>query len=317
MLDNLELMKLRAGAADSDRQHNRMIMDKLRSMHRALLYSYQAAWVRKDAEDEQWVRALINPDNLKFDYDEKYISIDFDYGYKPGDTFEWGKNTGSHWIILKPEMTELAYFRAACRRCKYLTAVDPETHKEFSQWVAVRGPVETKLNHIQKTGLVADVPNLTLDIYMADTEANRRTFERYKRFEFDGRFWKVQAPDFISTPGIFEIQAEEDYECREDEMFITIEDEQPKEEVPPTVNEIFGDSSVKPYEEHTFSLKFQQDGEWTITLSASKNKELADVLEYTINEDNSITVTWYYTKSGSYILHYGDMEKTVLVESMF
>lgn len=309
---------MRARNANSDRQHNRMIMDKQRSFHRALLYSYQAAWVRKDAEDEQWVRALINPDNLKFDYDEKYISIDYEYGYKAGDTFEWGKNTGSHWIILKPELTELAYLRAACRRCKYLTAVDPETHKEFSQWAAIRGPVETKLNHIQKTGLVADVPNLTLDIYMADTEENRRTFERYKRFEFDGRYWKVQAPDFISTPGVFEIQAEEDYECRGDEMFIRVEEEPQTELVPREINEILGDNTIKPYEEHIYTLKNADlTSQWTITLSASKNKEVKDVLDYVINEDNSITVTWYYTKSGSFILHYGDMEKTVLVESMF
>jgi len=40
---------------------------------------------------------------------------------------------------------------------------------------------------------------------MTDTEQNRRTFERYKRFEFEGRFWKVQAPDFISTSGVYEI----------------------------------------------------------------------------------------------------------------
>jgi len=40
MLENLALMKKRAHAADNDRQHNRMIMDRLRSMHRALLYSY-------------------------------------------------------------------------------------------------------------------------------------------------------------------------------------------------------------------------------------------------------------------------------------
>jgi hypothetical protein len=40
MLTNLELMKLRARVADNDRQHNRMVLDKKRSMHRALLYSY-------------------------------------------------------------------------------------------------------------------------------------------------------------------------------------------------------------------------------------------------------------------------------------
>lgn len=148
MLTNLELFKMRARAANNDRQHNRMVLDKKRSMHRALLYSYQAAWIKKDAEDSEWVRALINPDKVKFDYDEKIVSVDWEHGFKPGDTFEWGKETGSHWIILKTEDTELAYFRANIRRCQYLTARDPETHEEFGQWMAIRGPVETKINSI-------------------------------------------------------------------------------------------------------------------------------------------------------------------------
>jgi len=40
MLENLELFKKRALAANNDRQHNRMVLDRKRSMHRALLYSY-------------------------------------------------------------------------------------------------------------------------------------------------------------------------------------------------------------------------------------------------------------------------------------
>ena len=315
MLENLELFKMRARAADNDRQHNRMILDKRRSMHRALLYSYQAAWIKKDTDPEaEWVRALMNPDKVKFDYDEKILSVDWEYDFHPGDTFEWGKDTGSHWIILKTEDTELAYFRANCRRCQYLTAVDPETHEEFSQWAAIRGPVETKINVIQKAGIVADVPNLTLQIYMADTEANRRSFERYKRFEFDGRYWKVQACDFISTPGVFDIQAEEDYECREDEMFIRVEEPEP---LPADVNEILGDTFVKPLEEHYFRMKLSDPGhEWSITLPASKNKEVDDVLEYK-EVGNRFKVTWTDMRSGSYIVHYGDYEKTVHVESLF
>lgn len=316
MIENLELMRRRAGAASNDRQHNRMILDKQRSLHRALLYSYQAAWVREDGrENAEWLRALMNPDKVKFDYDEKIISIDWESGFHPGVTFEWGKNTGSHWIILKTEDTELAYLRANCRRCQYVVARDPETHKEFGQWCAIRGPVETKINSIQKAGIVADVPNLTLDIYMADTEVNRRTFERYKRFEFDGRYWKVQAPDFISTPGIIEIQAEEDYECRGDEMFIEASEPE-QEKVPDYINEILGDRTVKPLESHMYSMKFEEDGKWWISLPATKNKEVEDVLEYKIL-GNRIKVTWTSTMSGSYILHYNDCEATVNVESLF
>ena len=315
MLTNFELFKMRARAANVDRQHDRMVLDKKRSMHRALLYSYQAAWIKKDADPEAiWVRALMNPDKVKFDYDEKIVSVDWECGFEPGDTFEWGKGTGSHWIILKPEDTELAYMRANCRRCKYLVAVDPETHQEFGQWAAIRGPVETKLNTIQKAGIVADVPNLTLDIYMADTDVNRRTFERYKRFEYDGRYWKVQAPDFISTPGVFEIQAEEDYECRGDEMFIRAEEPEP---VPDNINEILGDSSIKPIEEHYYRMKFDDPlGDWSITLPASKNKEIEDVLDYKL-VGNRFKVIWTAMRGGSFILHHGEYEKTVNVESLF
>lgn len=314
MLNNLNLMKMRAHHANNDRQHNRMILDKKRSMHRALLYSYQAAWIKKDTDPEaEWVRALINPDRVKFDYDEKIVSVDWEYNFHSGDTFEWGKGTGSHWIILKTEDTELAYLRANCRRCQYLTAIDPETHEEFGQWAAIRGPVETKINVIQKSGIAADIPNLTLDIYMADTEQNRRTFERYKRFTFDGRYWKVQAPDFISTPGIYEIQAEEDYECTGDEMFVKVEQPEP---LPADVNEILGDISIKPTEEHYYYMKMPVDGEWSITLPATNNKEIDDVLDYKV-VGNRLKVTWTLLRSGSFILHYGDYEKTVLVESLF
>ncbi len=318
MLENLELFKMRARAADNDRQHNRMIIDKKRSMHRALLYSYQAAWVKKDNDEEaDYVRALMNPDKVKFDYDEKIISIDWEHGFVPGTTFEWGRNTGLHFIIYKQELSELAYFRGNCRRCQYLVARDPETHEEFGQWVAMRGPVETKINTIQKAGIVADVPNLTLNIYMTDTDQNRRTFERYKRFEFDGRFWQVQAPDYISTPGIFQITAEEDYECHNDEMFIRLEDLDHEDLVPDDVNEINGEKIISPLEPHLYSYKFEVPGaEWWISLPASKNKEIDDVLEYKVI-GNKLKVTWTGMKSGQFIIHYGETEKTITVSSLF
>jgi hypothetical protein len=44
------------------------------------------------------VRALINPNKLKQDYDDKIISIGFEHDFKPGDIFEWC-NTGTYWLI--------------------------------------------------------------------------------------------------------------------------------------------------------------------------------------------------------------------------
>ena len=300
---------------NNDRQHDRMVLDKLKTFHRVLLYSYQAGWIKKDEDGAEWVRALINPDRVKFDYDEKIVSVDNRANFKCGDTFEWPKESGTHWIILKQEMTELAYFRANVRRCLEITAFDPEIGENVSQWCAVRGPVETKINTIQKAGIVADVPNLTLDIYMVNTEQNRRLFERYQNFEFAGRFWKVQAPDSISTPGILEIVAEEDYDCNHEERLIEIKDPNPP--VPKNTNYIIGESFVKPLDTVTFTPKIAVEGwKWSITLPADANKEIDDVLEYSV-KNSSIEVTWYATFQGSYILHYGPLEKTVVAESLF
>lgn len=43
-------------------------------------------------------RALMNPNKLKPDYDEKIISIPFEYDFNSGDVFEW-LNTGTFWLI--------------------------------------------------------------------------------------------------------------------------------------------------------------------------------------------------------------------------
>lgn len=309
-------MQMRAIYANNDRQHDRMVQDKLRSLHRALLYSYQSAWIKKD-NDEIWCRALINPDKIKFDYDEKILSVDFKYNFKTGDTFEWPKNSGVHWIVLKQELTEIAYFRGNVRRCQGLEVIDPDTGATDTIWCSVRGPVETKINTIQKAGIVADVPNMSLQIYMPLTERNQKMFERYCRFKFAGRTWMVQAPDAISTPGILEITAEEDYDCKHDELIVEVTNPNPEPESP-QVPHIAGETFIKPLSTMTYSTNIMvPDYSWSITLP-SENKELKDVLTWSVNEeDNTITVTWTAMVSGSFVLHYGHVEKTVVVESLF
>jgi hypothetical protein len=74
-----------------------MIRDKKESLEKTLLYSYQGAKVRK-LDSENTVRALINPNSVKQDYDDKTISIGYEYGYKPGTIFEW-VNTNTKWLI--------------------------------------------------------------------------------------------------------------------------------------------------------------------------------------------------------------------------
>lgn len=311
MMDNFNKMQLRAIYANNDRQHNRMVQDKLKSLHRALLYSYQSVWVKKDGE-EYYVRALINPDKVKFDYDEKIISIEYDKNFNCGDTFEW-KGTNTHWIILKQELTERAYFRGNIRRCQPLYIVDPDTKEESTIWMAIRGPVETRINTIQKAGIVADVPNMSLNFYITNNEKNKALFDRYKRFKFDNKYWEVQAYDGISTPGILEVNATEDYECNGHELLMEIVD--PNLEISPNEKQIIGETFVKPLETNIYSASTDLNSTWTITLP-SENKDIKDVLEWEEN-DHEITVRWIAMISGSFILHYGDLEKTIIVESLF
>ena len=98
-------------------QQDRMIADKRWSLNHALTYSYQAARVKRlDRADV--MPALINPNKLKQDYDDKIISIGFEHGFKPGDVFEWA-NTGTKWLIYLQDLTELAYFRGDIRKCSH------------------------------------------------------------------------------------------------------------------------------------------------------------------------------------------------------
>lgn len=311
-MDNLDRMRVRAIYANNDRQHDRMVQGKNKTLQRALLYSYQSAWIKKDNDPEEiWFRALINPDKVKFDYDEKIISAEFVHGLEPGDSFEW-RGTNTHWIILQRELTELAYFRGNIRRCQLLSSTDPETKEKFELWAAIRGPVETKIDTIQKAGIAVDVPNLTLNIYMKKTDQTMRSFDRYCRFEFMGKFWKVNATDWISTPGILEINAEEDYECHGDETLVEI--------VPPVEdNAIQGETFTKPLNSYTYKVDHTTiEDEWSVALSAEKNKEVKDVLKWKISDDgSSINVTWTAMTSGSYVLSYGESSKTVIVESLF
>jgi hypothetical protein len=46
----------------------------------------------------------------------------------------------------------------------------------------VRGPVETKIDYIQKHGISVDSPNHSLNILMPKTEAALRYFKRYGKF---------------------------------------------------------------------------------------------------------------------------------------
>ena len=65
-VEGVEEQSMRLRQQGGNRQQERMIRDKRRSLDSAVWNSYQAAEVvREDAEDRKPVRALINPNKLK------------------------------------------------------------------------------------------------------------------------------------------------------------------------------------------------------------------------------------------------------------
>jgi hypothetical protein len=88
-LPALNQMALRLNWHGGEPQQERMIKDKRWSLDHATKYSYQAAKIRHtDTGDMEEAPALINPDKTKQNYDDKVVSVGYEYGYNPADVFD-------------------------------------------------------------------------------------------------------------------------------------------------------------------------------------------------------------------------------------
>lgn len=327
-MNNLELMRKRLEWQGGVAQEDRMIKDKYRTFLRTLKYSYQGCDVmlvqpyseclnESEIDSEmnvyQQYRALINPDKTKQDYDDKILSIDRATGYGPGDVFQW-INTGTNWIIYLEALTEDAYFRGEIRRCRYKIKFKDSEGNWVSTWAAIRGPVETEIESIQKNQIRVNKPNLSLNILMPRNEKTLQAFNRYDEFLFEGRCWRVQAPDAISMLNVLEINAEEFFINRDTD---DVENEMKNglliEPIDPSPNsEIIGETFIKPKIEEIYTAP-EHDGAWCLV-----DKTLPVKIEVISNIQAK--VTWEKMTSGQFVLrwHKGDKEvlKTIVVESL-
>ena len=80
---------------------------------------------------------------------------------------------------------------------------------------------------------------------------------------------------------------------------------------------IIGETFVKPLGCYTYTVKnIIYDANWEVFLP-SDNKDIEDVLEYEILEDGNLKITWTAMVSGSFVIKYGDLERTIIVQSLF
>lgn len=317
-------------------QQSRMVMDKKRSLDRALNFSYQGANVRKVRQKDMgpgsdWakqdphpiVRALINPDKTKMDYDDKIISTPYENGFAVGDVFEWC-GTGTHWLIYLQDMNEIAYFRGEIRKCAYEISWQDEDgmHTTFA---AVRGPVETKIDYIQKHQISVDNPNYSLHILMPRNEQTLKQFKRYSKFYLQSPevgapnvCWRVEAVDWISTPGILEINAVEYYanetEDDVDNGIVGAYIAQPEDpnEGTPAEDIIIGETFIKPHCAHIYTYRGLATSRWKVD---------TDNLPLTISinpkDNRQLQLRWEKSHSGQFDITYGKVTKTIIVESLF
>ena len=267
-LENLQTrLRYRGG-----NQEGRMIKDKLQTLKKAMLYSYQGATI--ELADGREFRCLINPDKLKNDYDNKIISIPYkdiclnkdkigtttegeeEIGLKPGDVFRW-KETDTYWIVYLQYLEEDAYFRAELRRCKSIATINGNEYRVYA-----RGPVETSVQWFQKGGIEYNKLNYSLIVYITKNEETLDYFKRFAKVDIDGDPYKVAAKDTKGGDGIIELALDEDYSN-------PIEDEFPPEEETPIISLIQGQHEVYPYDIVTYTID-GLNGTWSIDGTKAK-----------------------------------------------
>lgn len=310
-------------AAGGPAQQSRMITDKRKTLDRVIKYSYQGAFVQRIGEKTKPAPALINPNKLKQDYDDKILSIGFEYDFQPGDIFEWCQ-TGTYWLIYLQDLTELAYFRGDIRKCSHQIVWIDEQNKEHKTYAAIRGPVETKINYIQKHTISLDEPNYSLNILMPLTDESLNYFKRYNKFylQNDNKkvCWRVEAVDWISTPGILEITAVEYYANKsEDDIENGLVGALIAKKIDPNEGDltqiISGETFIKPKKEYSYICnKIIPDGKW----SFDKNYPI-EIVNITRNAKGKsvITIKWNSSYTGQFELSFGQFKKTIVVESLF
>lgn len=291
-MTGLENMSTRLNYAGGAPQIKRMNEDKLKSLKKALLYSYQSATAI--LSDGREFRCLINPDQLKNEYDNKIISIPFEdiclnqprvgkttegiqlIGLKPGDVITW-KETGTDWLVYLQYFEETAYFRAELRRCKYTVDVDGVEYKCY----AARPSVNEIDWRVQQKNIWNDI-DYNLKMYITKDEKTEAFFHRFTVVKINGKPWEVQAIDNMSSDGIIIIALKEHYQNTIQDK----EDEKKKEaaeavekqssKIPKKQPIILGPNIVYPYDECSYSVENISGGDWVLETTKAKIIDATD-----------------------------------------
>lgn len=337
-MDALNNMRTRLSYNGGEAQIGRMNLDKLRSLKKALLYSYQSATAI--LSDGREFRCLINPDKEKKDYDDRILSIPFkdvclgrttetideetgevqetyskdaaaditsngeeEIGVAAGDVFQWKEN-GTYWLVYLQKLEETAYFRAEIRRARYEVEIGDETYHVYAS-----GPSEETLQWNKISGIIWNDIDYSLLMYITKDENTDDYLHRFKKLTLNNRPWEIQAVDNMSLDGVIIVALKEDYK---NTIAETIEAEQNEdaddsssETEDDTIAKISGSEVVYPYEIKTYSIVNAEGGSWSVS------NEKANIIA---RSSSAVTIEIVSSRSGSFNLIYAreDQEDVVL-----
>ena len=316
-LDNLKKRLDYYGGAN---QEQRMNNDKLRSLRKALLYSYQAQTAI--LSDEREFRCLINHDKLKEDYDDKIISIPYrdiclnkektgdktedgmeDIGMKVGDVFTW-KETDTKWIVIQEILEENAYFRGTIRKAEDEIVIDGKSYYGYLGKWSKDSLWHTKgLNSWSEMGY-------EVVLYITRDKTTENYFHRFQKLYISNRLWEVQMVNDITSDTMLIIYLKE--------TFINEFEDKQSEEVNNEEQEIITDKYIEgknilyPFDIATYNIVGANGGQWIIDGNKAK---------INIQNENSIEIQVVSAKSGSFTLIYKrtneeDIIKKVIIKSL-
>lgn len=294
-------------------QQQRFINDKLRSLKKALLYSYQAATAV--LSDQREFRCLINPDKNSPSYDNKIISIPYkdiclnkprvgkttqgeeEIGLKPGDVFVW-KQTNTHWLVYLQYLEEDAYFRSEIRRCDQQIKVNDKSY-----WVYIRGPVETSIEWSQKAGIEWNSLNHSLVMYITNDQNTNDYFHRFQLIKVlqpsSGveKTWQVVDADPYYGDGIIQVFLDEYFENTVEQAGKKQKEEKnPPPQIDETKPYIDGPIEVTQYSKATYHIKNIEGGKWLINWKQQqidlKHDENTLLLDIPIGELRTFTLIY-------------------------
>ena len=207
---NLDLYRKRQEAYGGSSSIDKLDYRNKQLFNRALQESFNAEEVVLNNKD--W-RALILEDKLTLELDQKWIGMPLESNLKPGDVIHVKRND-VRWIMVQTDLSERSFCRCVGKRCVTEITWRDEDDNVHSSWAALRGPTETSIKTEARKHILFDQGNEKVALWLPDTPETK-ILRRYKHIMVKGETWEIASVDYLTTPGILELNLVEAQDNRD------------------------------------------------------------------------------------------------------